>query len=96
MIQSWAEAPQRAAVSTKDHGSGAAQVYLGMRSQESQLMRQPVRVSDIIGIHSGQVLAACPIDTFVQTRREPPPLPVTPANDARVIEATRNGQALIV
>jgi hypothetical protein len=96
MIQSRAEAPQRAPVSTEDHGAGAAQVDLGMSSQESHLMRQPVWVGDIVGIHSGQVLAACPIDTFVQTGREPPPLPVSPTDYARVIEAKRNCQALIV
>jgi hypothetical protein len=96
MIQSRAETPQGAAASTKDHGSGAAQVNLGVRFQESQLIHEPVRVGDIVGIHSCQVLAACPIDTFVQARREPPPLPVTPADDARVIEATRNCQALVV
>ncbi len=66
-----AEAPQRATVFAEDHGAGTAQVYLGMSPEESQLPCKPIGIGDIVGIHSGQVAAACPVDTLIQAGCEP-------------------------
>ena len=95
---SWAGLKRQsgAAMFAEDHGSGTAQVYLGMSPEESQLAREPIRISDIVGIHAGQVDAARPVDALIQTGREPEPPPVTPADDARVIEAVGDRQTLIV
>src|SRR5271165_5493057 len=96
MFRGRAEAPERAAVFAEDHGSGTAQVYLDMSPKKSQLAREPIGIRDIVGIHAGQVAAARPVDALIQTGREPEPPPVTPADDARVIEAVGDGQTLIV
>ena len=96
MFQSGAEAPERPPSLAEDQGSGTAQIYLRMVAEESQLSREPIRISDIVGIHSGQIAAPRPIDALVQACGEPEPAPVTPADHSRVIEAARNRQTKIV
>ena len=59
-------------------------------------MDKPIRISDIVGVHSGQVRAARTVDTFIQTGGEPPPPSVAPADHARVVKAVRNRQTVIV
>jgi hypothetical protein len=63
--------------------------------EECELARQPVWISNIVGIHSRQVEAARAVDTFIQAGREPAPLPVSPGDNARVVEAARDGQPVI-
>src|SRR5277367_6439820 len=96
MFQSRAEAPERASLFAEDQGSGTAQIHFRMVAQESQLSCEPIGVSDVVGIHSGQVAAPCPIDALVQACGEPEPPPVTPADYPRVIEAASDRQTKIV
>jgi len=95
MILSRVETPQRTAVFAKDHGAGTAQIYLRVGFKKSQLPGEPVRIGDIVGIHPGQVSSACAVDTFVEPRGEAPAPAVTPADQARVIEAVRNRQTVV-
>ncbi len=69
MVRWRAEAPERTTVLTEDHCATPAEVYLLMISKESHLLREPIRVGEIFGIHSGQVRATCPVDTFIQSGR---------------------------
>jgi hypothetical protein len=91
-----AEAPERAAVLSEGHATTSAEIYLPMINKESHLLRQPIRIGDIVGIHSGQVRATCPVDTFIQSGRHAQPPSIAPAKHTRAVEAVRNGQTLIV
>ena len=59
-------------------------------------MDKPVGIGNVVGVHAGEVEAARAIDAFVQTGREPAPFSIAPADDAGVVKAACDGQALIV
>jgi hypothetical protein len=80
----------------EDHRARTAKVYLWVGAKESQLPRQAIGIGDVVGIHSGQVAAARAIDAFVQARSETKAAAVTPADQAWVVEAVRDREALIV
>jgi hypothetical protein len=67
-----------------------------MINKENHLLREPIRVGNIFGIHSGHVKAACPVDTFIQSGRQALSPSIAPADHTWVVEAVRDGQALIV
>jgi hypothetical protein len=96
MVYWRAEEPERATALSEDHCATSAEVYLSMISKENHLRCQPIRISDIFGIHSGQVRATCPVDTLIQSRPEPSLPSIAPADHTRVIEAVRDSQTLIV
>src|SRR3984957_9609838 len=91
-----AEAPEGPPASAEDQCSGTAQIYFRMAAEESQLPREPIRVSNVVDVHSGQIATPRPVNALVQACREPEPAPITPANHARVIEAARDRQTKIV
>src|ERR1700677_4214031 len=96
MVRRRVEAPERPAVFAEDHGAATAQVYLRMGNQESHLKFQPVRIGNIVGVHSGQVTATRTADTFIQSGRQSSPPSVTPADHARVAETLCDGQTPII
>src|SRR5580658_2737166 len=96
MFQSGTEAPERPPPFAEDQGAGTAQIYFRMVAEENQLSREPIRISNIVGIHSGQVSAPRAVDALVQACGEPEPPPVTPADDPRVVKAARDRQTKIV
>jgi hypothetical protein len=65
-------------------------------NEERELASQPIRIGNIVGIHSRQVEAARPVDTFIQAGREAAPPPVAPADHTRVVEAAGDRQPVIV
>jgi hypothetical protein len=67
MVRRGAEAPERATVLTEHQCATTAKVYLLMINKKRHLLRQPIRIGDIVGIHSGQVRTARPVDTFIQS-----------------------------
>ncbi len=95
MLRWGAEAPEWATVLSKDHCATPAKVYLLMIHKKSQLPLQPIRIGDVVGIHSGQARGTCPIDTFVHTGRDTESPSIAPADQTRVMEAVHDGQTLI-
>jgi hypothetical protein len=83
-------------VLSENQCSTSAKVYLAMTVKENHLLREPIRIGDILGIHSRKIRTACPVITFIQSGSHTQPPSVAPANHARVVEAVRDGQTLIV